>query len=170
MVRTSCVPKLDPDVFLVAKVIGWDEYNFLEGEANLFFEGKFIGKSVLDTRNVNDTLKLSLGRDANVLVKREKVKNLSSSHLIGGNKKSSFTYEITIRNKKSQPITVLIEDHIPVSNTKEIDVVKVDDSKANYDEEKGLLKWKKTIAPGKTEAIKFEYYVKYPKDTNMLLE
>ena len=166
----SCVPKLDPDAFLVAKVIGWDEYNFLEGEANLFFEGKFIGKSVLDTRNVSDTLRLSLGRDANVLVKREKVKNLSSRQLVGSYQKSVFMYEITIRNKKSQPIAVLIEDQIPVPNNKEIDVVKVEDSKAEYKEETGLLKWKRLIASGKTETLKLQYYIKYPKGSNMLLE
>lgn len=166
----SCVPKLDPDAFLVAKVTGWDEYNFLEGEANLFFEGKFIGKSVLDTRNVNDTLKLSLGRDANVLVKREKVKNLSTKQLVGGHQKSSFTYEITVRNKKAQPIVILIEDQIPVPNTKEIDVEKIEDSKAEYKEETGLLKWKKQIAPGKTETIRLQYYIKYPKGSNMLVE
>lgn len=166
----SCVPKLDPDAFLVAKVTWWDEYNFLEGEANLFFEGKFIGKSVLDTRNVNDTLKLSLGRDANVLVKREKVKNLSTKQLVGGHQKSSFTYEITVRNKKAQPIAILIEDQIPVPNTKEIDVEKIEDSKAEYKEETGLLKWKKQIAPGKTETIRLQYYIKYPKGSNMLVE
>jgi hypothetical protein len=42
-----CVPKLDADAFLIAKILHWDEHNFLEGEANLFFEGKYIGKSIL---------------------------------------------------------------------------------------------------------------------------
>ena len=51
-----CVPKLDADAFLIAKILHWDEHNFLEGEANLFFEGKYIGKSILDTRNTSDTL------------------------------------------------------------------------------------------------------------------
>ena len=51
-----CVPKLDADAFLIAKILNWDEHNFLEGEANLFFEGKYIGKSILDTRNTSDTL------------------------------------------------------------------------------------------------------------------
>lgn len=68
-----CVPKLDGDAFLTAKVLHWDEYNFLEGEASLFFEGKYIGKSIVDTRSITDTLTLSLGRDGNVLVKREKI-------------------------------------------------------------------------------------------------
>lgn len=165
-----CVPKLEADAFLVAKVLGWDEYNFLEGEASLFFEGKFIGKSVMDTRNMNDTLTLSLGRDANVMVKREKVKQLSSQQFVGSNQKSSYTFDISIRNKKSQPIFIVVEDQIPVPNTKEISVDKIEDTKAEYDDESGKLKWKRTVAAGKTENIKLSYSVRFPKGNQMLLE
>jgi Domain of unknown function (DUF4139)/N-terminal domain of unknown function (DUF4140) len=165
-----CIPKVDQDAFLVAKVIDWDEYNFLEGEASLFFEGKFIGKSVLDTRNASDTLTLSLGRDANVMVKREKVKDLTSRQAIGSNQKASYAFDISIRNKKTYPISIVIEDQIPIPNTKEIDIDKMEDSKAEYNQETGLLKWKKTIKAGTTENIKFRYSVKFPKSSNILLE
>ncbi|HEY3403579.1 MAG TPA: DUF4139 domain-containing protein [Ohtaekwangia sp.] len=165
-----CVPKLDDDAFLVAKILNWDEYNFLEGEANLFFEGKFIGKSVMDTRNTSDTLTLSLGRDANVLVTREKVKDLSSKQFMGSNQKSTFAYDIVVRNKKALPITIVIEDQIPVPNTKEIEVDKFDDSDGNYNEDTGIIKWRKEVASGKSETMKLKYAVRYPKYSTMILE
>jgi hypothetical protein len=165
-----CVPKLDTDAFLVAKVLGWDEYNFLDGEASLFFEGKFIGKSVLDTRVATDTLTLSLGRDANVLVKREKVKELTTRQSVGSNQKAMYAFDISVRNKKANSISIVIEDQIPIPNTKEIDIDKMEDSKAAYNEETGLLKWRKTIKPGTTETIKLRYSVKFPKSSNILLE
>jgi hypothetical protein len=165
-----CVPKLDTDAFLVAKVLGWDEYNFLDGEASLFFEGKFIGKSVLDTRHATDTLTLSLGRDANVLVKREKVKELTSRQTVGSNQKAMYAFDISLRNKKANNISIVIEDQIPIPNTKEINIDKMEDSKAAYNEETGLLKWRKTIKPGTTETIKLRYSVKFPKNSNILLE
>ncbi|MFN8888686.1 MAG: DUF4139 domain-containing protein, partial [Cyclobacteriaceae bacterium] len=165
-----CIPKLDMDAFLVAKVLGWDEYNFLDGEASLFFEGKFIGKSVLDTRLASDTLTLSLGRDANVLVKREKVKELTSRQTVGSNQKAMYAFDISVRNKKANSISIVIEDQIPIPNTKEIDIDKLEDSKAVYNEETGLLKWRKTIKPGTTETIKLRYSVKFPKSSNIILE
>jgi hypothetical protein len=165
-----CVPKLDDDAFLVAKVLNWDEYNFLDGEASLFFEGKYIGKSIMDTRNTADTLTLSLGRDANVLVTREKVKDLSSKQLIGSNQKSVFAYDITVRNKKNVPITIVIEDQLPIPNTKEITIDKLEDSNAECTEETGIVKWRKDIEPGKTELIKFKYAIRYPKQNQMILE
>jgi hypothetical protein len=124
----------------------------------------------LDTRNSSDTLRISLGRDSNVSVKREKLKNLSSRQLIGSSQKSSFTYQITVRNKKTQPVLILIEDQLPIPNTKDIDVDKIEDSNAEHNEETGLLKWKKVIQPGKTEAIKLQYTIRYPKSSNMILE
>jgi len=165
-----CVPKLETDAFLIAKVLDWDEYNFLEGEASLFFEGKFIGRSVLDTRNTSDTLTLSLGRDGNVLVTREKVKDLSSKQFVGSNQKATFAYDIAIRNKKAQPITIVIEDQIPIPNTKEISVDKVEDSRGDYNETTGAIKWRKEIAPGKSETLKMTYTVRFPKYSSMVLE
>jgi hypothetical protein len=165
-----CVPKLDDDAFLVAKVLDWDEYNFLDGEANLFFEGKYIGKSIMDTRNTADTLTLSLGRDANVLVTREKIKDVSSKQLIGSNQKSVFAYDITIRNKKNLPVTIVVEDQLPIPNTKEITVDKLEDSKADYNAETGIVKWKKDVEPGKIETLKFKYAIRYPKQNQMILE
>ena len=165
-----CAPKLDNDAFLVAKVLNWDEYNFLDGEASLFFEGKYIGKSIIDTRNTSDTLTLSLGRDGNVMVTREKKKDFTSRHIIGSNQKSTVGYEIAIRNKKSQPLTIIIEDQIPVANDKEISVDKIEDSKAEYISETGILKWKREIDPGKTENISLKYAVRFPKHSRMLLE
>lgn len=165
-----CAPKLDNDAFLVAKVMNWDEYNFLDGEASLFFEGKYIGKSVMDTKNTSDTLTLSLGRDANVLVTREKVKDLSSRQFIGSNQKAVFAYDIIVRNKKALPVTIVLEDQIPVPNTKEITVDKVEDSDGEYKEETGIIKWRKVIAPGKSETIHLKYAIRYPKDENVILE
>ena len=165
-----CVPKLDADAFLMAKILHWDEHNFLEGEANLFFEGKYIGKSILDTRNTSDTLSLSLGRDGNVLVTREKKKDYTSRHVVGANQKSMVGYEISIRNKKTQPLTIVIEDQIPLANDKDISVDKVEDSDAEFNAETGLLKWKKQIDPGKTELINLKYAVRFPKNSRMILE
>ena len=165
-----CVPKLDADAFLIAKVLNWDEHNFLSGEANLFFEDKYIGKSILDTQNTSDTLTLSLGRDGNVVVTREKKKDFTSRHVMGSNQKVLIGYEIAIRNKKAQQLSIVIEDQIPLANNKEISIDKMEDSQAEYDKETGMLKWRKQIEPGKTDMITLQYAVRYPKNAKIILE
>jgi uncharacterized protein (TIGR02231 family) len=69
------VRKLEKDVFLIAKITGWESLNLLSGHANLFFEGKYVGKSYIETRQTDDTLTLSLGRDQNITVTRVRKKD-----------------------------------------------------------------------------------------------
>jgi hypothetical protein len=165
-----CAPKLDADAFLIARLTNWDEYNFMEGQASLFFEGKYIGKTILDTRNTSDTLTLSLGRDRNVVITRDKVKEYSADQFVGSNRKALFAYEINIRNKKAYPIDIRIEDQYPVPNTKDITVNKIEDSGAIEDEENGLLTWNLKVNPGKTGKIDLRYEIKYPRYRNIILE
>ncbi|MBK8499207.1 MAG: DUF4139 domain-containing protein [Flavobacteriales bacterium] len=40
-------PKLDKDAFLYARTTGWEDLNLLPGQANVFFEGTFVGESYL---------------------------------------------------------------------------------------------------------------------------
>ena len=163
-------PKLDLSAFLTARILHWDEYNFMEGEASLYFEGKYIGKSIIETQNTSDTLTLSLGRDPSVVVKREKVKDVSSRQFVGSNQKVVYAYDISIRNGKRQPVTIVIEDQVPVPNTKEIEVDKLEYAKAEYNSDTGLVKWKKEITPGKAETLQLKYSVRFPKYSRMILE
>ena len=67
-------PKMSESAYLTAKITNWQELNLLPGEANLFFEGTFLGKSLLDVAKAGDTLSLSLGKDKGVVVKRTLMK------------------------------------------------------------------------------------------------
>jgi uncharacterized protein (TIGR02231 family) len=159
-----CIPKLNNDVFLIARVSGWEQYNIISGEMNLFFEGTYVGKSYIDTRITTDTLELSLGTDKNISVKREKVQDFSSVKFIGTNKKETFTYNLSIRNKKKQNIEIVIEDQLPMSSDKDIEVEPLEISMATYDKDYGKLTWKFVMKPAESKELKLSYSVKYPKD------
>jgi len=165
--RYYCAPKLDPDAFLLAKITGWDKYNLLSGNMNIFFEGTFVGKSYLDTHTTSDTLDISLGRDKNVIVKRTMLKDFSDKKIIGLNKKESRAYEISIRNKKSQAIEIDVEDQIPLSTSNEITIEALETGGAKYDKEKGSLLWNMKVATGEEKKFKFGFSVKYPKDKSL---
>ncbi|MGC4022122.1 MAG: DUF4139 domain-containing protein [Cyclobacteriaceae bacterium] len=160
----SVAPKLDNDAFLLAKATGWEELSLLPGEANIFFEGTFTGKSFIDPNNIKDTLSLSLGRDKRIVVKREKQKELTSRKLIGTNQKESYAWEISVRNTKNESIKITIEDQIPVSQNSQIEVTAVDIAGANYNKDTGKLIWNSKLQPNETKKIVFKYEVKYPKD------
>lgn len=160
----STAPKLDNDAFLLAKAIGWEELSLLPGETNIFFEGTFTGKSFIDPNNIKDTLSLSLGRDKRIVVKREKLKELTSRKFIGTNQRESYAWEISVRNTKSEPVQVFVEDQIPVSQNSQIEVTPIDLANATYNKDTGKLSWDLKLQPNETKKIIFKYEVKYPKD------
>jgi hypothetical protein len=165
-----CVPKIDEDAFLLANITNWEKYNLLEGEANIFFENTYIGKTLLNVRSASDTLQISLGRDKNISVSREKMKDFTSKQFIGNKKEETRAYKITVKNNKSQAINMLVFDQIPVSTLKEIKIETLEISKAKYDKESGELKWKFTLAPSKKKSFELRYSVKYPKYRSLIIE
>ena len=158
------VPKLDKEVFLLAKIADWEKLNLLPGEANIIFEGTYIGKSFIDPSSTQDTLNLTMGKDKRVVIKREKLMDFSSVKFLGANKKQIFTYESTVKNNKKEAITILIKDQYPLSQNKEIEVELLESNGATINTETGVLNWKVTLAPGESKKLRMSYSVKYPKD------
>ncbi|MDX2303162.1 MAG: mucoidy inhibitor MuiA family protein [Microscillaceae bacterium] len=165
-----CAPKLDPEAFLTAKITDWESYNLLDGEANLFFEGSYLGKSFLSVQNLSDTLSLSLGRDKNVVVTRSKQKDFSRKRILGGDQIETRSWDIQLRNTKKQAIRITIEDQFPVSTNKEIEINRLEWSNAELKEDSGKLTWKFELKPNEEKKLNFQYEVKYPRGKVIVLE
>jgi TonB-dependent SusC/RagA subfamily outer membrane receptor len=158
------VPKLDKDAYLLAEVPEWEKLNLLPGDANIIFEGTYVGKSFIDPASTLDTLNLTLGRDKRVVIKKEKLIDYSSTKFLGSNKLQKFTYELTVKNNKKDTVRMMLKDQYPIATNKEIEVELLDDGGALVNAEIGVLTWKLQLAPGEVKKLRFSYSVKYPKD------
>ncbi len=163
-----CIPKIDPDAFLTASITNWEKLNLMEAEANVFFEDTYIGKSLLDVRDAGDTLKISLGRDKNVQIKREMQKDFSSKQFIGNKKEESRAWTIQVKNNKKQAINLVLLDQIPVPTLEEIELSIQKLSGAKYNKANGELKWELRLAPLETKTMEVKYTLKYPKDHTLI--
>jgi TonB-dependent SusC/RagA subfamily outer membrane receptor len=157
------VPKLDKDAFLLAEVGDWERLNLLPGEANIIFEGTYIGKTFIDPANTADTLNLTMGKDKRVVIRREKMADFSSVKFLGSNKLQKITYQLTVKNNKKDPVKLLLKDQYPLSTNKDIEVELLDSGEAMLNTEVGVLTWKLELAPGESRKVRFSYSVKYPK-------
>lgn len=164
----STTPKLDQDAFLLAKATGWEVLNILPGEANIFFEGTFVGKTFIDPNTVKDTLSISMGRDQRIVVKREKVKDYTTRRAIGSNIREAYAWEISVRNTSNEPIKITVEDQVPVSMNSQIEVTVLDTGGAQYNKENGKLQWEIMLQPAETKQVVFKYEIKYPKDKQII--
>jgi len=168
--RYSVVPKLDDDAFLIAEIPDWSQYSLLQGESNLYFEDGFVGRSILDGSSLQDTLEISMGRDRSIVIKREKNDEFSKKRAIGSNITESREYKITVKNNKSQAVTINVEDQIPISVNSDITVEVLELAGGKLDPLSGLVTWTITLQPGAQQDIKFQYEVKYPKREKVILD
>ena len=163
-------PKLNPHAFLTANVTDWEQYRLLNGPANLFFEGTYLGKSLLNVNTASDTLSFSLGIDEGIIISREKEKQYTDKQFIGNKKTQTIGWEIELRNSKRAPASIVVEDQYPISTTEEIEVELGAHKGAIVDKANGKLRWELDLKAGKTEKLDFRYSVKYPKRMNLVLE
>jgi uncharacterized protein (TIGR02231 family) len=164
------VRKLEKDVFLLAKITGWEKLDLLSGNANVFFEGKFIGESNIETRQTDNMLTLSLGRDRNITVTRIRKKDYSEKQFLGSNITETREWDLTVHNKKKQPIKIIVEDQVPISTRKEIKIDVLNISNATSDEDTGKLSWIFDLKPAESRTVNVKYSVKYPKNKKVILE
>jgi len=164
------VPKVDTDAFLLANIVDWEQYNLLEGEANIFFENTFVGKTILDMRNLSDTLSVSLGRDKNVSVRREQVRENTQTRFLSSRTETTRNWKITVRNNKRQPISMVLFDQIPVSTLSEIEVTPEVLSNGVLNRENGEVRWKFTLEPTQRTEFDLLYRVRYPRDRTLTVE
>lgn len=157
------VPSQERESFLTAAIPDWGAYDLIPGNATLFYNNTYVGQTFVLTHTLDDTLQVSLGRDQSVVVEQKKISGLSTTKKSGGNIKKKMIYEISARNNGKSDVEIVIYDRVPISKRKEIVVDVKDIAEAEYDEETGILKWKKVIKSGEQLDWRIEYDVKYPK-------
>ncbi|MES2558247.1 MAG: DUF4139 domain-containing protein [Bacteroidota bacterium] len=161
------VPKLDKDAFVTARVAGNDLVNQVSGEANIYFDGTFVGKTFING-TTSDSMLISLGRDKRIQIQRILLKDFSSKSFSGSTKKELNTWEINLRNTRKEPVVIIIEDQIPVSTDKEIEIKLLNGGGSYFDETTGKLTWKLTLEAEKSQSVRFSFEVKYPKEKIIL--
>ena len=157
-------PKLADNAFLVAYLTGWNEYNLLPGQANIYFENSYVGQSHINPQTSKDTLSVSLGRDQGISITRQMLKDFTEDKFLSSDIERKFAYDIVVKNNKNIPVKILVEEQIPLSKNEDIEVKLKDYSGGIYTESDGKIKWNIQVDPSKSVTKKLVYSVRYPKD------
>jgi len=157
-------PRVEKEAFLLAQISDYSKYNLLPGDANIIFEGLYVGKTYINPNQTSDTLSLSMGRDKKISIKREKIVDKSGTRFLSSKKEQTFTYDITIRNNKKENVDLMLKDQYPLSPDKEIEIELKDSDGAKVNAETGILTWQLNLKPNETKKIRISYKIRYPKD------
>ncbi|MEM1336213.1 MAG: mucoidy inhibitor MuiA family protein [Bacteroidota bacterium] len=156
-------PIINENVFLTASFTDWEKHQLLPGEANIYFEGTYAGKTVLDPYTTKKEMVLSLGIDPNITVTRKQERNFKSKSFTGSTRILNRTYNLEIKNNKSVAIDLRLLDRVPKSQNKEIRVGDVVTNDAKYETKKGVLTWAMNVKPQESKTVHFSFQVKYPR-------
>ncbi|WP_350288529.1 mucoidy inhibitor MuiA family protein [uncultured Croceitalea sp.] len=156
-------PIINENVFLTASFKDWEKYQLLPGEASIYFEGTYAGKTTLNPYTVKKEMVLSLGIDPNITVTRKQQRNFKSKSFTGSNRLLDRVYDLEVKNNKNTAITLKLMDRIPKSQNKDIKVDDIETFTANYDKKKSLLTWVMNLAAKENRKEQFSFQVKYPR-------
>ncbi|HOY13281.1 MAG TPA: mucoidy inhibitor MuiA family protein [Saprospiraceae bacterium] len=162
------VPKVEKAAYLNAKLHDWRNLNLLAGETNIYFEGSFIGKSIIEPSTLLDTMSLSLGKDASVVVDYTEIRDFHVRSEFRNKESQKKEFEIGVKNFKNKTVQVSIFDQFPISTDKSI---KVSDQKYKeggvLNPDTQIIEWRYALQPGQTEKLRVSYQVEYPLGTSL---
>ena len=164
------IPKIDKESFLVADATDWQKLNLMEGEANVYFDNSFVGKSILDPNVSSDTLHFSMGRDQSIRIQRIKVSESSTRRFFGSNQEQTMKWRITVKKNRQESVNITVFDQAPISRNTSIEVSMEELSDGQFDKQTGIIKWPLQLQPGEQRDLILQYKVKYPKNRRLNIE
>jgi len=146
----------------------------LPGALHVFHAGaegdEYVGATRLELTAENADLKLYLGVDDNVTVKRELVERDTDrgSLLQMGIRRVTIGYRVTLGNRTSSPQRVILKDRLPVPRNEKVKL-KVLDIRPQPTERTRLdqLTWETQLAPNEVRRIEWRFVVESPGDLTL---
>jgi uncharacterized protein (TIGR02231 family) len=159
-------PAFTPFVWQTATIVNDQDWPLLAGELQAFMTDRYIGRSSIGQVPPGKELKLPFGVEERLAVERKLVsKGQGPKGAFGSKTSIEWKYSFELESFLDRPVTVKLQDRIPVSEYTRY-VVKLYDESTPSDEQKdrGILIWNVDLkAKGKAE-VKLEYAVAFPAD------
>lgn len=165
---SEVVPGAQLDAYLIGETTNQLEIPILPGQALAFVDGKLSSKVFLDKTLPQEELKLSLGTDANIVVKRhEGTFDSASTGFIDKTTTIKREYVNEVSSFHSIPHDVVVIDQFPISrNAKiEIDRIAPDEASIELDQEReGVFQWETSIPAKGKRSFTTSFEIVYPRD------
>lgn len=156
----KAIPQMSQDVFIEAKVKNSSKLFLLPGRAQLFRGNAYLGTTRIQATPPNGELSLFYGTDPSLSTKKELLEKKMDP---GSDNELKYIYKLTVKNNKTEPVTVELTDMLPVSRNNDIEVSIKDLSMQPVKKEKnGKYSWKLTLKPGEEQNITYKLEIEYP--------
>ncbi len=165
------IPKLQPAVFRVARIVNTAPFPLLPGAAEVFRTAGFIGRQELELVPQGAPFELSFGIEESLRVERQVVDEIQrDTGFLGSHRRFRYAYRFVVENHRDKPETLELSEHVPIS---ELDDVKVElEEKATtqgfvLEAADGIATWKLPLKPGEKRSVDLAFHVDVPDSYDM---
>lgn len=161
-------PRQHHEVLLLARLPLGNQMKPLPGQAKVYFDNALVNQLWMDFSAASDTLELALGSDRALTVKYEVMQPVNGRKRLGNKQERSYQYVLEVKNNRQQAVQLVVEDQIPITANKEIEITDLQLAGAVHDQEKGLLRWTLELPPNQSRNLRYGFVVKYPANKTVL--
>jgi len=145
-------PILSSHVFREAELDNKADHDLLAGPANVYLDGRFVGRTEVPTVARGQTFVVGFGADPQL--KCSRLLTHKQEDVQGGNRELNFTYQLIVENFKDEPTPVRLFDRMPYSDRESEIRIKFhpgetdlseDDLYVSREKPKGILRWDVTV-------------------------
>ena len=162
--RIVAVPKLDSKAYLCAAVKTKDLPTMISQEAMVYLKGTYVGTVRISPDLTEESFDVTLGPDDRISVARTVKKRHDAESKLRGTKTRELVYETKITSSRTEPVTILVKDQVPISQDKNIHVDINELSGGTRKEDTGEVVWTLQAAPDEVITKTLAYTVTWPKD------
>jgi uncharacterized protein (TIGR02231 family) len=167
-------PVVAPGAHLRATATNTTGHTLPAGSLHAFHVGlngeEYVGETYLEAVAENAPLKLFLGLDDSVTVKRELVERDTdrASILQGGVRRTALGYRVTIANRTPARQRVTLLDRLPVSKHERIKVKPLDiNPKPTNQSGLDQITWTLNLEPGEERKVEWRVQIESPADMDV---
>ena len=164
-------PLIDEQVHLRGAITNTSERVLLNGEANIFLSGEYVGATKVKTTAPAEKFKIFLGIDDGIKVKRELIeRSVEKGNALQANmRRITYGYRITVHNYAATTRQVVIRDRLPVSQHERVKVRVQSIQPAPTERTRlELITWKFPLAAGAEQKIEYRFVVEHPQDLRII--
>ncbi len=156
------IPKLVNFAYLQATVTNPIEgVTLLPGQANIFRDSSFVGKSNLECIVPGETFNLDLGIEEKIKLERDLVERQVDKKLFGDRRIIVYAYRLKITNLLAQNSQIELKEQLPISKSEKIKVRLERTSPKIEPQEMGILSWILSLSPKEEIEIYYQFTVEY---------
>ena len=158
------VPKHTDAVYRRATTKNSSDAPWLIGQANLFVDDEFIGKTKIEYTAKGGELELLLGVEDRITIKRELARRDVDKRMLSDQRRIRFGYEIELENLLETAVSLEVQDHIPVSRHEQIKVkMQKTEPEPKEVSDMNLIEWFIPLSAKQKVTISYEFTVEHPR-------